>query len=218
MIEKNKIKSQVEETDPDLESAEEEQAAPAEENIEVSLEAETETDPVKEMETRIETLEQEAKSAYDRFLRVSAEFDNYKKRTARELNEFRKYANETLLKELLTVVDNLERAVTSAPDDEGNAQGILEGVDLTLKDLRKIFEKFSVKSVEALGTPFDPAFHQAVMQEESVDYPENTVSKELLRGYLYNDRLLRPAMVVVSKGTPAAADPSETSEDDSETK
>jgi len=155
-------------------------------------------DHLQEMETRLESVEQEAKEAHDRFLRVSAEFENYKKRSAREMDEFRKFANESLLREMLTVVDNLERALNSSNNDNQANSHIAEGVDMTLKEILKVFEKFNVKPIEALGKPFDPNFHQAAMREETNERPENTVLNELEKGYMIHDRLLRPAMVVVS--------------------
>ena len=155
-------------------------------------------DHLKEMETRLESVEQEAKEAHDRFLRVSAEFENYKKRSAREMDEFRKFANESLLREMLMVVDNLERALNSSNNDNQANSHIAEGVDMTLKEILKVFEKFNVKPIEALGKPFDPNFHQAAMREETNERPENTVLNELEKGYMIHDRLLRPAMVVVS--------------------
>ena len=176
------------------------------ENDTIEIEDDTETDDtetpedaVEDIETRLEKAEEEAKENYDRFLRVSAEFDNYKKRTSREMSEFRKYANESLIKELLSVVDNMERAIVSANSEENAGNGIIEGVDLTVKEILRMFDKYYVKPIQAVGEPFDPAFHQAVMQEESEDQPENTVLSELQKGYMIHDRLLRPAMVVVSK-------------------
>ncbi len=155
-------------------------------------------DHLQEMETRLESVEQEAKEAHDRFLRVSAEFENYKKRSAREMDEFRKFANESLLREMLTVVDNLERALNSSNNDNQANSHIAEGVDMTLKEILKVFEKFNVKPIEALGKLFDPNFHQAAMREETNEHSENTVLNELEKGYMIHDRLLRPAMVVVS--------------------
>ena len=130
--------------------------------------------------------------------RLSAEFENYKKRKQRESDEFKKFANETVFKQLLTVVDNLERAVESSKGASENNQ-LLEGVNLTLKEILKIFEKFKVKPVEALEKEFDPAVHQAVLQEASENHAENMVIREFQKGYTIHDRLLRPAMVVVSK-------------------
>jgi len=169
-------------------------------SVEVEIEAVAGKSREKELEAVIEELQQEKQSHYDRLLRVSAEFDNYKKRGAREMEEFRKYSNESLLKELLTVVDNLERAVGSSDSGSCDSSGLIQGVKMTLSGILKIFEKFGVKPIDAVKRPFDPNFHQAMMKEENGDYPENTVLKEFQRGYLIYDRLLRPAMVVVSAG------------------
>ena len=154
---------------------------------------------LKELEEKLAAREEEAKEKYDSFLRVSADFENYKKRSSREMSDFKKFANETLLKEMLTIVDNLERALDSAGGNENSEAKVLEGVDLTLKEVLRILEKFGVKPIDALEAAFDPNYHQAVMQEVSEDHPEQTVLKELQKGYLLRDRLLRPAMVVVSK-------------------
>jgi molecular chaperone GrpE len=162
-------------------------------------------EPEKDLEQKLEEAEAGAKSAHDRFLRVSAEFENFKKRTRREVDDFRKYANEALIKELLSVVDNLERAMESSTEVKDNNQ-LLEGVDLTLKEILKIFEKFNVKPIEALEKEFDPAVHQAVLQEPSEAHPDNTVIREFQRGYTIHERLLRPAMVVVSKAAEGPGD------------
>jgi molecular chaperone GrpE len=132
-------------------------------------------------------------------LRVAAEFENYKKRMARETADFKKFANEAMLKEMLLVVDNLERAIESAPRDESGLQSLLQGVEMTRKEILKVFDKFGAAPIAAMGETFDPNFHQAVAQETSDDHPENTVVKELQKGYMLHDRLLRPSMVIVSK-------------------
>lgn len=156
-------------------------------------------DPLKALKSKAESAEQEAKDSYDRFLRVSAEFENYKKRSAREMEGFKKFANEALIKEMLPVVDNLERAIDSSNSNGGSDDSIVEGVNMTLKEILKIFEKFHVQPIQSVGEMFDPGFHEAVMQEESEEHSENTVLKELQKGYLIHDRLLRPSMVIVSK-------------------
>ncbi len=158
-------------------------------------------DPLKVMEARLESVEQELKDSHDRFLRVSAEFENYKKRASREMNDFRKFANESLVKAMLPVVDNLDRAIESSSDDDHSIRSVVEGVNMTLKEILKIFEQFGVKPFESLGKIFDPALHQAVMQKETDNHPEKTILNELEKGYMIHDRLLRPAMVVVSKTT-----------------
>ena len=155
-------------------------------------------EPLEEIQEELETAKLEAKENYDRFLRVTAEFENYKKRSTREMDDFRKYANQSLIMEMLAVVDNLERALNSSNGNNSIDKCMADGVNLTLKEILKIFEKFNVKAIESVGQPFDPNFHQAMMQEETDNYPEKTVITELQKGYMIHDRLLRPAMVVVA--------------------
>ena len=151
------------------------------------------------MAIKLQTAEQQAQENYDRLLRVSAEFDNYKKRTAREMQEVVKYANEKMAKELLTVVDNLERAIEAAGAERTDDDPLVKGIHLTLGEVLKILERHKVKPVKALGELFDPTYHQAMMQEEVEGQPPNTVVREMQKGYVIHDRLLRPSMVVVSK-------------------
>ncbi len=158
-------------------------------------------DTIEQLKSELEQARQDAADEHDRLLRVSAEFENYKKRMDRQADEFKKYANESLLKDLLTIVDNLERAICSTDQDKGvtSEACVIEGVELTLNEILKVLKKFNVTPIEAKGKPFDPVYHEAMMQEETDEYPENTVTNELQKGYMLHDRLLRPAMVVVSK-------------------
>ena len=153
----------------------------------------------KQEKSEIEACQDQLTAERDRVLRLSAEFENYKKRSSKELSEFRKFANETLLKQFLTVVDNMERAIDAAKKNGNDGKALLEGIELTYKEMQRILTAFNVVPVEAQGKDFDPVFHQAVTQQESVDHPENTVVAELQKGYLFHDRLIRPSMVVVSK-------------------
>jgi molecular chaperone GrpE len=146
----------------------------------------------------VKELKEQVDFEKDRALRLSAEFENYKKRSQREINDFKKFANESIFRQLLSVVDNLERAI-SAAQETSEESSLFEGVKLTHKDIIKLFETFNVKPVEAANKAFDPNFHQAVTQEETDEFPEHTVTKVLQKGYLLHDRLIRPAMVVVSK-------------------
>jgi molecular chaperone GrpE len=146
-------------------------------------------DPMAVLAERLKSKEQEARDNYDRLLRVSAEFENYKKRASREMEEFRKYSNQSLIKEMLSVVDNLELAINSTNGHK----------TIDKREILKVFEKFNVTPISAKGQAFDPTYHEAVMQEETDEVAENTVTNELQRGYLIHDRLLRPAMVVVAK-------------------
>ncbi|MGD9300716.1 MAG: nucleotide exchange factor GrpE [Desulfobacterales bacterium] len=158
-------------------------------------------DPIKDLEAQLEAKDKEAQENYDRLLRVSAEFENYKKRASRELKEFRKFANQSLIKEMLSVIDNLELAMNSANGHKTVDQSLLQGLEMTYKEILKVFEKFNVKPIEAKGQIFDPAFHEAVMQEETDEVADNTVINELQKGYMIHDRLLRPSMVVVARAT-----------------
>ena len=164
----------------------------------VADETVVEDDPLLALEKELKTAKEEATQSYDRFLRISAEFDNYKKRNSRETAEFKKYANETLLKNLLTIVDNLERAL-DVSEKGHESKGLIDGVKLTVDEILRIFANFGVTPIEAVGEPFDPALHQAMQQEENTDFPDNTVTQEFQKGYRFHDRLLRPAMVVVAK-------------------
>ena len=115
------------------------------------------------------------------------------------MEEFRKYSNQSLIKEMLSVVDHLELAMNSTDGHKAIEKGLVEGLQMTHNEILKVFEKFHVTPISAMGQTFDPTFHEAVMQEETDDVPENTVVNELQKGYLIHDRLLRPAMVVVAK-------------------
>jgi len=157
-----------------------------------------ESDKGKKKKDEIQELKDQAAAEKDRALRLSAEFENYKKRTQREINDFKKFANESIFRQLLSVVDNLERAISAARENSEES-ALFEGVKLTHKDIIKLFETFNVKQVTAENEPFDPNFHQAVTQEETDEFPDNTVTRVLQKGYLLQDRLIRPAMVVVSK-------------------
>jgi molecular chaperone GrpE len=167
-------------------------------------------DPLTDLEEKLAAAQAEANENRDRMLRMAAELDNYKKRAARELDDLKKYATENLIRQLLSVVDNLERAIASAAPGNGNEQSLVDGVALTLAEINKILEKHYVSPIQAMGEPFDPAFHQAMCQEESSDQPPNTVIQEFQKGYLIHDRLLRPAMVVVSKAAQNGQTPEKT--------
>ena len=143
----------------------------------------------------------------DHFFRVSAEFENYKKRMIRERAMTMKYAGEPILREILPTIDNLERAIaqgeTGGVDAEKELSSLLEGVQLTLKSLLTSLGKFEVTPVESVGEVFDPTNHEALTMEASDTVPENHVLKEFEKGYQYKDRLLRAAKVIVSSGVKA---------------
>ncbi len=149
---------------------------------------------------------QEVERLQDRLVRLQAEFENYKKRMAREKTEFLKFATEGLLLELLPVLDNLERAIASARTEMSGNEAVMEGVDMVARLFRATLEKAGVKPMEAIGKPFDPGLHHAVAQVESPEGPDNVVVEEIQKGYLLEGRVLRAAMVKVSR---AASPPAE---------
>lgn len=160
-----------------------------------------------ELEARVGRLEPELKERVaevealnDRLLRLHAEFENYKKRMARERSEFVKFANEALILEFLPVLDSLERALATARS-AAEAQAVAEGLEIILRLFQTTLEKVGVKVIEALDREFDPNLHQAAAQVESPDGRDNIVMEEVRKGYLLEGRLLRPSMVKVSKTT-----------------
>jgi molecular chaperone GrpE len=195
MSEKKTIKIETDSNSKKVKSkeTEPEQTTPDEQTVN------DEDDPMKALEAKFEAKEKEAEENYDRLLRLSAEFENYKKRSSREIQEFRKFANQSLIKEMLSVVDNLELAMNSANGHKAIDKDLLQGLEMTHREILKVFEKFNVKPIDAKGQPFDPTFHEAVMQEETNDFAKNTVINEMQKGYMIHDRLLRPSMVVVAK-------------------
>jgi molecular chaperone GrpE len=157
------------------------------------------TDP-EELKDLLILKSQEAKENYDRFLRLAAEVENLKKRQEREISEVRQFANENLIKELLPVLDNLERALEHSRQSEA-PEALLEGLELVNQDFLKVLGRFGITPLNSVGERFDPTYHHAVMEEEAPEVDDQTVLKELQKGYLLQNRLLRPAMVVVSKNT-----------------
>ncbi len=141
-----------------------------------------------------ETLEK-LKEEHDRFLRSAAELENYRKRAQKERDEVLRYGNEKLLKDLFPVVDNLDRALAAAPPDDP----MVKGVTLVRANLEQILGRYGVTSFSALGQPFDPAKHEALLQVATADAAPGTVVMEHARGFLLHDRLARPAMVGVAK-------------------
>lgn len=141
----------------------------------------------------------EAAASNDKMLRLAADFENTRKRLDRERETSLKYAEENILKELLPGIDNLERAMEQGRETD-NVASLLEGVALTRDGLLGTFEKFGVKPIVSVGEPFDPNLHEALGMETSTEMAENMVLREFQKGYLYKDRLLRAAKVIVSRG------------------
>lgn len=142
---------------------------------------------------------EEVQAFQEKYLRLAAEFDNYKRLAQRDQREQARFANENLLKELLPVIDNLERALGFSKQSSG-AAGLIQGVELTLKQFMETLAKFGIKPIASLGQPFDPARHQAVAHVPTPGEADNTVVEEYQKGYLLHDRILRAAMVAVAAG------------------
>jgi len=145
-------------------------------------------------------LEEQRKTAeeyYQRYLRSQADFDNYRKRTLKEKEELVQYASMKLIGELLPVLDNFERAIASSKESK-DFDALAKGVDMIFRQFEQVLVREGLKPIEAVGRPFDPEFHQAIMQVESEDHEEGTVVEEVQKGYMLKDKVLRPAMVKVS--------------------
>lgn len=147
----------------------------------------------------VDTLKRERDEYYDLLLRKTAEFDNYRRRVERERRELSEYAAAELLRDILPLVDDLERALASTPADApGSATALRSGVELILRHTLDLLKKRGVTAIDAKGADFDPHVHESVTQEVSADHREGEVLEEFRRGYKLGDRLLRPAMVKVA--------------------
>ncbi len=173
---------------------------PEEEVVELAGETDT------EMAAELEQLQAENKKLKEDFLRAFADAENIKKRCAQEIEKNNKYAVSSFAKSLLTVADNLHRAIEAVNQNENkeNCEALLKGVELTENELQKVFGKFGIAKMESLNKIFDPNFHQVIQEVEDPSKPAGTIIAELQTGYMINDRILREAMVVVTKGGPAA--------------
>jgi molecular chaperone GrpE len=172
---------QVEEvsTDETLESTEQSDEGPA-----------VEADP-------LISLKKELEDSQNRYLRLQADFDNFRKRTRKEKEDWMKYASLPVIEALLPAIDNLERAI-AASSELNNVESFIKGVDMVYRQINQVLEQEGLQAIEAIGQAFDPHLHQAVMQEESEDHESGIVLQELQKGYMLKDRVVRPAMVKVS--------------------
>lgn len=153
---------------------------------------------IEELQQELEEAQAKAEVNWEKLLRVQAELENQRKRSQRELENAHKYAIERFVTELLPVKDSLELGIGHTPD-QSTAEKLHEGMELTLKMLVQLMEKFNIEEVNPEGEPFNPEFHQAMTLQENVDLATNTVITVMQKGYLLNGRLVRPAMVIVSK-------------------
>jgi len=154
---------------------------------------------------KLKEKEEEVKTLYDRLLRTQAEFENYKKRTEKEKSDLLKYASEEIIREVLQTVDSLEVAIKHARESN-QSESITEGIEIILKQLLKSLERFGVRGFVSIGEKFDPNRHEAVVQVESAEHEPSTIIAESQKGYFLNDRLLRPALVTVTKAAQVETD------------
>ena len=187
----------------DIEKKPQDSPEEAPEEIEAQIDSETEVLPLDEMTNeqlieRVAEIQKDSEANYDRYLRSQAELDNIKKRFQKEKEGLIRFANDSLVKQLLPVVDNLEKALAHS-EDNASIDAIREGIELTMKELVNTLKNTGVEEVAAVGKPFDPNFHEAMFEKEDDSVEPGTVLEELQKGYLLHQRLLRPAMVSVSK-------------------
>lgn len=153
------------------------------------------------LQAQIEGLRAKSDAHWDQLLRLQAEMENQRKRSARDVEQAHKYALEKFITELLPVKDSLELGVASTTQDTDITK-LKEGLELTLKMLERVLEKFDIAEIDPHHQPFDPTLHQAMTLKESEALAPNTVASVMQKGYLLNDRLIRPALVIVSKAPP----------------
>ncbi|MCP4714533.1 MAG: nucleotide exchange factor GrpE [Deltaproteobacteria bacterium] len=188
-------------------SAETEQEAPEDQ--------ETSTDSLDSLGQELQRAEQETEELKDRLLRTMAEFDNYKKRVTREKDNLVKYGTEKLALDILPVIDNFERALEQAKEAT-EMSAVTEGLEMIFKQFADVLEKFNITAFASLGEIFDPEKHEAMAQQEHEEHEDNTVINEFQKGYCLNDRLLRPARVIVSKRPQPVSEPEDSDEADPE--
>lgn len=183
--------------DEERQLSEEEQLTEPQQEEEAA--AEEEKEPLLEEQTKeqlLTALEKELELQREKHLRLYAEFENFKKRAVRQREEALRGANEDLVRELLSSLDNLETALKHAADP---TDGLAQGVEMTLRELKRTLEKFGLTSIEAMGQPFNPEFHHAIAQVERDDVPEMSVVEEFRAGYMFGGRVIRASLVAVSK-------------------
>lgn len=173
-----------------------------EEKIEIPVEIKTDAmssaDDIVELKRQLQEKEKETKDTLDRLLRVRADFDNYQKRIKKEKMEFERFLNEGLIKELLPVVDNLERAMKSA-EQSGEIAPLIKGLEMTIKQFRDILKEAGVKEIKSIGEIFDPSKHEAIKLITSHEGGDNTIVEEYEKGYSLHEKVIRPSKVGVAK-------------------
>ena len=171
------------------------------EESEVTVEEPIILEPIEALEKELQETKDELDEQKDKFIRLQAETDNFRKRLSREKEEFSQYANERLFKGLIPIFDNFERALE---DPSNEIKSLKEGLDMTLKQFSTFLEKENVEPIKAIGEKFNPELHEALTSEESNDHEEDTIISQFVKGYKINNRVLRPSQVIIAK-KPAVA-------------
>ena len=166
------------------------------EESEVTVEEPIVLEPIEVLEKDLQEAKDELGEQKDKFIRLQAETDNFRKRLSREKEEFSQYANERLFKELIPIFDNFERALE---DPSNEIKSLKEGLDMILKQFSTFLEKEKVEPIKAIGEKFNPEFHEALTSEESNDHEEDTIISQFVKGYTINNRVLRPSQVIIAK-------------------
>ncbi|MCY9513502.1 nucleotide exchange factor GrpE [Paenibacillus apiarius] len=149
------------------------------------------------LHTELQQAKEQAEEHYQRYLRTQADFDNFRRRTMKEKEDLAKYASAKVVTELLPVLDNFERALATG-QEASETDSFVKGVDMIFRQIQQVMEQEGVQPMNAVGEPFNPEYHQAIMQVESDEYEEGIVVEEVQKGYMLKDKVLRPAMVKVS--------------------
>jgi molecular chaperone GrpE len=169
----------------------------AEEAVEETAEAHEAADAASDLERQLEEQRKLADEHYQRYMRTQADFDNFRRRSRQEKEDFAKYASGKLIEQLLPIVDNFERALSASKDNK-DYEALLKGVDMIYRQLDQVLVQEGLQPIESVGQPFNPEFHQAIMQVESEEHEEGIVLEEMQKGYKLKDKVLRVAMVKVS--------------------
>lgn len=178
---------------------------PSEPEVSVGPADDAAVDEVAQLKAALAAADAKVAEAHDQSLRARAEVDNIRKRAERDVTNARKYALESFASEMLGICDSLELGLSAAEQSGGDVQKFKEGMQLTQQQLVKVMERFQIKALDPWGQAFNPDLHQAISMQESAEVAPNTVLQVMQKGYTLNDRLLRPAMVVVAKAPPAPA-------------
>ena len=166
------------------------------EESEVTVEEPIILEPIEVLEKDLQETKNDLDEQKDKFIRLQAETDNFRKRLSREKEEFSQYANERLFKELIPIFDNFERALE---DPSNEIKSLKEGLDMILKQFSTFLEKEKIEPIKAIGEKFNPEFHEALTSEESNDHEEDTIISQFVKGYTINNRVLRPSQVIIAK-------------------